>query len=88
MRLCKISGNKAVFHRWENVTEYIQNQLEHGGQPGRTIRHIVAIVEYEDGSVASVSERDVVFMDSKRLFAKLERRLESWSTKNNDMEDI
>ena len=86
MRLCKISGKKAVFHRWENVTEHVKNHLEQDDHPGRVIRYNVAIVEYEDGSVASVPERDVVFMDSKKLIAKLERRLESWNAKNNDTE--
>lgn len=87
MRLCMANGKKAIFHRWDQVSELVAPSPMRGGHSGGIIRYSVGIVEYEDGSVASVPEKCVVFLDTDKLMEKLDREHSRWLAKNTTPEE-
>ena len=82
MRLCKVNGKKALFHRWEQKSKVmLPSQLPNGNQGG-TLQFTNGIVEYEDGSVESVSSYKIVFQDTAKLMARVEKELNKWAEEN------
>lgn len=67
-RPCVIDGVKALFHRWEEVSEIVYPSLMKGGHPGGEMKGTLAIVEMEDGSVRRVAPDAVRFTDNAKLF--------------------
>ena len=78
MRLCMANGKKAIFHRWDQVSELVAPSPMRGGHSGGIIRYTVGVVEYEDGAVASVPEKCVVFLDTDKLMEKLDKEHTKW----------
>lgn len=67
-RPCIIDNKKALFHRWEEVSEIVYPSLMKGGHPGGEMKGTLAIVEMEDGSVRRVAPDAVRFTDNAKLF--------------------
>ena len=81
MRICTVNGIKALFHRWEDKSRVIDASPLPNGHRGGTVRYTNGIVEYEDGRVESVPSHRVVFQDSAKLFAKVEKEIKNWEYK-------
>jgi len=62
-RPCLVGGNKAMFHRWAAYANVIGQSPMIGGHPGGQVERPVAIIEFEDGTVAECSPTDVRFCD-------------------------
>jgi len=65
-RPCWVNGRKAMFHRWVNSA---RPQLPKGQEPNENSRYYQyrathGLVEYENGSMATVWPTDIVFADS------------------------
>lgn len=64
-RSCIVDGKKALFHMWENFSKPVGPELHIGGRPAGTFSYLLAIVEFEDGTVDRVLPQDVKFTDNK-----------------------
>lgn len=65
LRPCIVYGDKkALFHRWSDKCQVIEPSIAVGGHPGGQLSQTVAIIEYEDGSVAEVYPSRVRFLDT------------------------
>lgn len=65
-RPCWVGDRKAVFHRWVNSA---RPQLPRGQEPNENSRYYQyrathALVEYEDGTMATVWPTDLTFADN------------------------
>lgn len=58
----KITVN-AHFHRWCDFSVIVEPSLLVGGGQGGVNRHIVGIIEYEDGTIDEVSPKNIKFTD-------------------------
>jgi len=87
MRLCLAKDRKAIFHCWEQVSEVIAPSRLRDGHLGGSIRYTAGIVEYEDGGVESVAPGDIVFLDTKKLLAKVEKEYNKWEARQSRDED-
>ena len=58
---------RAFFHLFTARAMPIEPSLLRGGHPGGQYSRPVAIVEYEDGTVATVDAESVRFLDTKEL---------------------
>lgn len=56
-----VHGKNALFHRWEDISQPRDAVLQ--GTVSGFVRETVAIVEYEDGTVAEIHPCDIVFID-------------------------
>lgn len=60
-----MSGDvKALFHRWGETSSIIPTSPMVGGHGGGVVRGMVAIVEFEDGTVAEISPQYIRFLYS------------------------
>lgn len=64
-RPCLADGKKALFHRWEDKSKIVEPSVMVGGHNGGVLKYTVAIVEYENGSVAEVFPNYIKFVDGK-----------------------
>lgn len=64
-RPCLVDGKKALFHRWEDKSKIVEPSVMVGGHGGGVLKYTVAIVEYENGSVAEVFPNYIKFVDGK-----------------------
>lgn len=64
-RPCIVNGMRAIFHKWYESSELINESPLRGGHPGGAIKGIHAIVEYENGAVECVHPRRVRFVDNE-----------------------
>ena len=64
-RPCLVNGVKALFHMWSNYCYPVEDSLLRGGHRAGEIKGTVAIVEYEDGTVAEVDPKSIKFVDNK-----------------------
>lgn len=55
---------KALFHKWAEKSEIVPPSYLKGGHGGGVVRGVVAIVEYEDGTVGEVLPENIRFLDS------------------------
>ena len=62
VRPCFVNGEKALFHRWEEIKEVVAPSVMVGGHDGGEIQYILANVEYEDGQVAEVTPKEIRFV--------------------------
>lgn len=62
-RPCYVDGRKAMFHTWEHRSEIIIPSPMVGGHQGGVAACVFAIVEFEDGTVASVLPQTIHFAD-------------------------
>lgn len=58
-RPCYVNGKKALFHRWEEIADVV---FLAGDNPTGQVKYTVAIVEFEDGTVAGVHTDKVRFV--------------------------
>ena len=86
MRLCMANGKRAIFHRWDQQSKVIEPSPLRNGPAGGIIRCNVGIVEFEDGSVASVPEKSIAFFDTEKIIIKLEREYSKWQDKSGDLD--
>jgi hypothetical protein len=63
-RPCFVDNHKALFHCWAQVSSVVGPSMLKGGHPGGTVIDVVAVVEYEDGKVATVLPKRVQFIDN------------------------
>lgn len=64
-RLCTVDGRKALFHNWAEISYVIEASPLRGGHPGGQVSYVVALVEYEDGTIEKVdlNNQKLVFAD-------------------------
>lgn len=62
-RPCIAHGKKAYFHRWADKAEIVPPSVLKGGHGGGIVRGVLAIVEYEDGTVGEVLPEYIRFID-------------------------
>lgn len=64
-RLCVVDGKKALFHNWAEISYPIAESVMRGGPPAGQVSYVVALVEYEDGTVEKVdlNNQKLVFAD-------------------------
>lgn len=67
-RPCLVNGKNALFHRWEDASRLVPPSPAVGGHPGGRVSGVLAIVEFEDGTVDEVPPSAVKFLDSDWLF--------------------
>lgn len=81
-RPCIVDGKKALFHMWENFSKPVAGELHIGGAPAGTLSFILAIVEFEDGTVDRVLPQEVKFVDNK--FSEYSFEYKEGSNENKD----
>ena len=86
MRLCIVNERKALFHCWEQKAEIVPPSPMRDGHSGGIIRYAVAIIEYEDGSVAEIPASEVTFLDTQKVMGKIEKQLLKWKTLEKEIE--
>ena len=65
-RPCVVDGSRALFHGW---AELEKPNIEDGKQVGRW-KNVVAVIEYQNGSVEPVAMNKVRFMDGAAMFSQ------------------
>lgn len=74
MRPCWINDGeikrKALFHCWEQKSQLLGASLMLGGHPGGVVSGMVALVEYEDGTMHEEYPRDVRFDDTEAVMSE------------------
>lgn len=70
-RPCIVGDRKALFHRWVEKSKVVPPSMMVGGHPGGTVSGVVAIVEFEDGTVEEMYPYKIKFLDSKQLFSEM-----------------
>lgn len=50
---------------WENFSKPIAAELHIGGSPAGVLSYMLAIVEFEDGTVNRVLPKEIKFVDNK-----------------------
>ena len=78
MRSCLYKNQKVIFHRWDQKSEIIK-QSTHSERPSVIIRYPVAVIEYEDGVVATVPADNIVFLDTKKIMTNLNKKEQKWA---------
>ena len=79
-RPCFCKDRKALFHRWEEKAQGIGvGGHTIGSEAPKTIqvKQILAIVEYEDGTVHEAYPDEIRFLDTNRLMTKFARKYRS-----------
>ena len=77
LRLCKVHGQLAYFHTWEQWYDVIGESALRGGHPSGQIGQVYGIVEFQDG-VRRVDPVKIEFCDEENslLSAMNEREME------------
>lgn len=68
LRECIVNNNKyvnqkAIFHRWIDVSEIFQPSMMLGGHGGGVVRNTFALLELPDGLVIECYPTDIKFID-------------------------
>ena len=66
----------ALFHRWADKAEIVPPSVLKGGHGGGVVRGVLAIVEYEDGTIGEALPENIRFLDrphSKYDFTEREK---------------
>lgn len=77
LRPCLVDDQKALFHRWANKSQVVAPSNLMGGHFGGKLEQVMAVVEYEDGSVGEVYPYRVKFLDTPWAMAEFERYWEN-----------
>lgn len=64
-RPCIVNGMRAIFHKWYESSELVDERLYRGGHPGGVVKGMHAIVEYENGAIECVHPSSVRFVDNE-----------------------
>ncbi len=62
-RPCIVKGKKALFHRWQTISQVVAPSYMVGGHPGGQLTETVGIVEYEDGTIGQPFPASIRFCD-------------------------
>lgn len=73
LRPCMVDDKKALFHQWSHKAQVVGPSLAIGGHGGGQLEQTVAIVEYEDGTVAEVYPYRVRFLDTQGRMEDFQR---------------
>ena len=65
LRPCLVSRQKALFHRWVDISDIIEPSPLMGGHCGGVVKYTLGLVEYEDGATGLVHPTKIVFKDEK-----------------------
>lgn len=70
LRPCLIekSGEKALFHRWAEVSEIVPPAIAVGGHNGGVVKDVMALIELENGRVGMIRASAIRFLDSEKKF--------------------
>lgn len=61
-RPCIVKGKKGLFHRWSDIANYLRPAK--GRAYGQQVKHTMAIVEFDDGTLKEVSPYAIKFIDN------------------------
>lgn len=67
-RPCLVNGRKALFHRLADRVAVIGESALRGGHAAGQVWNVVAIVEYEDGTMHECYPYEMRFLDSAGVF--------------------
>lgn len=67
-RLCLFKDKKALFHRWEEVSQAVKAGNVIGSHPAGWLKYTLAIIELEGGEIVEVSPTLIKFLDSEKYF--------------------
>jgi len=71
-----------MFHCWDQVAYTVPFSSESDEQQSTTIKYVVGLVEFEDGSVERIMPNKIIFQDSLKLFCKVEKQISKWEGKH------
>lgn len=63
LRPCTVNGRKALFHLFEQFSKIVPPSPMVGGHSGDVTSEVLAIVEYEDGTVERAYINSLIFTD-------------------------
>lgn len=66
LRPCIVNDKKALFHRWNEISNVVDASPFIGGHPGGIIKFTRGIIEYEDGTISECNPTEIRFVD--RIF--------------------
>lgn len=82
-RPCEVEGKQGIFHTWVQTATPIPAENLRGGAPAGQLMQVLAIIEYEDGSISLEHPRKVVFTDLLAMkFNMTERKIDKWKNLN------
>lgn len=64
LRPCLVDGKRALWHEWTTRWEIVPPSIMVGGHGGGQVSASLAVVEFEDGTVAEVYPSRVRFLDT------------------------
>lgn len=70
LRPCLFKNKKALFHRWDEVSQAVEAGFAIGSHPAGWLKYTLAIIELEDGKIVEVSPTLIKFLDSDEMFSK------------------
>lgn len=68
LRPCLFKDKKALFHRWDEVSQAVEAGFAIGSHPAGWLKYTLAIIELEDGKIVEVSPELIKFLDSDKVF--------------------
>lgn len=70
LRPCLFKNKKALFHRWDEVSQAVEAGFAIGSNPAGWLKYTLAIIELEDGKIVEVSPELIKFLDSEENFSE------------------
>ena len=70
LRPCLFKDKKALFHRWEEVSQAVEAGIAIGSHSAGWLKYTLAIIEFENGEIAEVSPTLIKFLDSEENFSE------------------
>ncbi len=65
LRPCLAAGQKALFHKWVEISNIVEPSPKIGGHSGGIVKSTLGLVEYEDGATGLVYPTNIIFKDEK-----------------------
>lgn len=72
LRPCLVDGKRALWHEWTTRWEIVPPSIMAGGHGGGQVSASLALVEFEDGTVAEVYPSRVRFLDTACKMREME----------------
>lgn len=63
-RPCLVNGKKALFHRWFEYSQIVAPSPMVGGHSGGEVKAVLALIEFEDGTVEELFPNKIRFLDN------------------------